>query len=167
MWHHAGRIRGEESLRAVATCATDGLPENNPVLLALGRTRGRRSSVPGLHYMYFLRLEGQFVAAAFLQADHVCYGCPRLRVLLDVRYLDPTSRVGAPVAGGFHVQYYRFPACVRMHTVLPPMSRPFPTPNILRHQDGGGAELHSTEPPLIEFRELPLYGVLGSSPYLR
>ena len=59
--------------------------------------------------MYFLWLEGQFVAAV-LHADHVSYGAPRGRVLIDVRYLDPASRVGPPVPGGFYVQYYCFPA---------------------------------------------------------
>jgi hypothetical protein len=126
--------------------ATDGLPQKNPLLLGLGRRRGWRSSVPGLHYMYFLRLEGQFVATAVLHADHVSYGAPRGWVLLDVRYLDPASRVGAPVAGGFYVQYYRLPALVRMHMVLPLIGASPRVPNILR-QDRGGAELHSTELP--------------------
>ena len=58
--------------------------------------------------MYFLRLEGQF--AAVLHAEHVYYGAPRGRILLDVRYLGLASRVGPPVARGFYVQYYRFPA---------------------------------------------------------
>ena len=59
--------------------------------------------------MYFLWLEGQFVAP-ILHADHVSYGASRGRVLVDVRYLDPASRVGPPVPGGFYVQYYCFPA---------------------------------------------------------
>src|SRR5215211_4067225 len=96
--------------------------------------------------MYFLWLEGQFVAAV-LHADHVSYGAPRGRVLIDVRYPDPASRVGPPVPGGFYVQYYCFPACVRMHMVLPLISQLSLTPNILRHQDRGGAALHSTELP--------------------